>query len=117
MKTRLLDYLFPVLWMGVIFFLSSQPVLPGASTFWQDFIFKKLAHISVYAVLYFLWYRAIRTENAKVKILIPFILTLAYAISDEIHQSFVLGRTATVRDVGYDTLGMVLAMLRLRQLI
>jgi VanZ family protein len=46
---------------------------------------------------------------------------LAYAISDEWHQSFVPGRGATARDVAIDGIGIALAALagtrtRLREL-
>ena len=34
-----------------------------------------------------------------------------YAISDEIHQSFVLSRQASPFDVGFDTAGAVLALI------
>ncbi len=37
-------------------------------------------------------------------------LCVLYGISDEWHQSFVLGRTATWRDVGFDTLGATISM-------
>jgi VanZ family protein len=40
---------------------------------------------------------------------------LAFALSDEYHQSFVLGRTAKLMDVGFDSIGMFLAYLRLKQ--
>lgn len=113
MVRRVLPFLFPVLWMVFIFFLSSQPVLPGPNVFWVDFLFKKVSHISVYAVLFLLWYLAILASSKKKQYLFPFLLTLAYAISDEFHQSLVPGRTPSIRDVGYDSLGMLIAYLRL----
>jgi VanZ family protein len=47
-------------------------------------------------------------------------LCILYAITDEIHQSFVPGRSSRVLDVGIDTLGALLgllpAMIRLRRM-
>jgi VanZ family protein len=43
--------------------------------------------------------------------LIPLFIALAYAITDEFHQSFVRGRHANPRDVAYDFLGMMSVLL------
>jgi len=101
----------PIIWAGLIFAFSSQSILPGFETNTYDFIFKKIAHITVYGVLYFLVYRAVdlqikpKTKKSPAYYLVPFAVLMIYAISDEIHQSFVPGRHATLRDVGYDLLG------------
>jgi VanZ family protein len=107
----------PVLWAGVIFLFSSQQALPGFDTSAVDFIFKKVAHMFVYAVLYLLLARGVEMvadekSDPKVKIFVPLILVLCYAVSDEIHQSFVPNRYATLRDVGYDILGSSLVILK-----
>lgn len=70
----------------------------------------------VYFVLFFLlhwgYYRSTKRKNTLEAWVIPLSLCFAYALSDELHQSFVPGRTATVRDIGYDSLGMTIALLR-----
>ena len=45
------------------------------------------------------------------------ILTVLYAISDEYHQSFIPGRTATVRDIIIDIAGVVFAFISLWKLL
>lgn len=111
----IIAYLPPIVWATVIFLLSSQAMLPSFETSTYDFIFKKMAHITVYAVLYLLLHRAHRlthpTATTHAAWLIPFLLTLVYAVTDEYHQSLVPGRTATLRDIGYDTLGASIAFL------
>lgn len=115
---KLIRFYLPVLtWCGFIFLLSSQSNLPGASTAVLDFIFKKSAHMFVYAVLYWLIYRAINADREKPIYLIPLLLCLLYAATDELHQSLTPGRTATFRDIGYDVLGMGISMLKLKKLI
>jgi VanZ family protein len=108
---------FPVLvWAGFIFFLSSQSVLPGIEETTLNFIFKKLSHITVYAVLYFLLYRGVLmtfgAKKATVAWAAPLVICLAYAITDEIHQSFVPGRYPTTTDIGYDMIGASVALLK-----
>lgn len=115
--------LLPIAWMGVIFFLSDQPILPGLDVFVGDFLFKKIAHMGVFAVLYVCWNISLREiETARGKRIrgkwwICLVLTLVYAGFDEFHQSFVPGRTATIRDVGFDTLGTIIAMLWTHRMI
>ena len=110
-------YLPSFLWAGIIFIFSSQSSLASLDLSILDFIFKKSAHMFVYFVLYFLLYRAIsKTVNQKYQKhfwIFTFILCLVYAFSDEFHQSLVPGRQPTFRDVGYDSLGMLLAFSRI----
>ncbi len=107
----------PLLWMGFIFFLSAQPVLPGPKVMWGDFLFKKGAHMFVYAMLYLWWliffkkYEELSGKKVENKWWWCLVLVFLYALTDEYHQSFILGRTATARDVGFDTLGGLTAML------
>lgn len=107
----------PALWAGVIFLLSSQQTLPGFETSAFDFFLKKLAHMFVYAVLYILSSRGVemvfeKKIYQKERIFLPLLLVVIYALSDEIHQSFVPNRYGTLRDVGYDILGSSLVVLK-----
>lgn len=115
----------PIAWAALIFILSSQSVLPGIEISTLDFVAKKTAHMIVYAVLYILLYRAtaILTDTMPTGkrqqwlLYAPIFLCFAYAISDEIHQSFVPNRFGTVRDVGYDMLGTSIAFLKVYRYI
>lgn len=116
LKNYVFAYLPALLWALVIFFLSNQEVLPGFTVSLLDFIFKKAAHMFVYAVLYLLLFRAYfltqkARKNAKWQYLVPIILCLFYAISDELHQSFVPGRHPSPRDLAYDLLGVTTILL------
>jgi len=82
--------------------------LPAASEFfWKDFIFKKSTHIFFYGILTILIYRALVGEGiSKEKAIFwSILLAFLYGVTDEIHQSFVPGREARVRDLGFDTIG------------
>ena len=114
-KNYCLAYSLPILWAGFIFFLSNQEMLPGFSTSIYDFVFKKSAHMLVYAVLYLLLFRAYQKTNGgmvtKQHYLFPILMSFIYALVDEFHQSTVPGRNPTVRDVGYDMLGVATVLL------
>lgn len=115
-KTVILAYLPPILWASIIFLFSSQTTLPGFEESAYDFILKKAAHIFVYFILYLLVFRGIHLtihpQHKNTLLLLPFFICLFYAISDEFHQSFVPGRYSTLRDIGYDMLGVGIAFLK-----
>jgi hypothetical protein len=92
------------LWAAVIFTLSSIEQVTVSQFFIWDFIAKKVAHVSEYAFLYLLLFRATGRNY-----LLSFIVTIIYAISDEVHQSLVPGRTAAIYDLGFDLSGANIA--------
>ena len=98
-------------WCAVIFIISSIPSLPKVGFIWWDFVLKKSGHVLVYAVLYTLAFKALNAQNNWRT---PFLFGLAFALSDEYHQSFVPGRTALLTDVGFDMFGMFLAYWKLK---
>ena len=89
-----------VLWAALIFALSSIPSLATGLGLW-DLVLRKLAHLVEYAVLGALLLRALRREPAAIA------LGSLYAVTDEIHQSFVAGRHGSPLDWLIDTLGVV----------
>ena len=101
----------PLVWMILIFFLSSQESTQVSDVYTWNFIFFKSLHVLEYAALYFLLFRATLQENSKDQKkarLIALLITFAYAASDELHQTFVPTREGRLRDVGIDTIGMSL---------
>lgn len=115
-------YLPSIFWAILIYIFSDQQKLPGFNISVLDFLLKKLAHIFVYAVLYFLLFRAYiithpTQELTKKYYLLPLFLALIYAITDELHQSYVKGRYATPRDVAYDFLGMMSILLHQQKML
>jgi len=116
MKFKQLLYIWtPVLiWCGLIFWQSSRTLPVVGRTYNQDWLIKNLAHVLEYFILYIFVFRSVNWQKEKVNYLYPLIFIILYGISDEIHQSFVPGRTAWWGDVGFDTLGGLLAGLILR---
>jgi VanZ family protein len=111
---RLDLWLPPLLLMGVIFFLSDQPSLnSGLGAI--DLIGRKLIHFAEYALLCFLWWRALVTVTSPGRAaLFAFLLASGYAATDEYHQTFVDGRHGTPLDWTIDSAGAAAAALKLR---
>jgi VanZ family protein len=91
----------PLLLMGLIFYLSAQPDLNSGLGTW-DAILRKGAHMTEFGLLWFLWTRVVGPFGALA-------IALAYAASDEFHQTFVDGRHGTPVDWAIDAAGMGIA--------
>jgi VanZ family protein len=111
-RSRLATVWLPVFaWAAVIFAFSSIPHLSSGLGVW-DTVLRKGAHITEYAILGALLYRALGREALALAI------GIAFAATDELHQHFVRGRHASPIDVGIDAVGVALGMLvwlRVRQ--
>jgi len=94
----------PVLvWAGVIFAFSSIPSLSTHLGTW-DLVLRKAAHMTEYAILGVLVERATGSRPAA------FVLAVAYACSDEWHQTFVRGRHGSPIDVGIYAVGVLIGL-------
>ena len=104
-RSRVVTVWLPVVaWAAVIFAFSSVPSLSTGLGTW-DTILRKGAHITEYAILGALLYRAFRREAPALA------AGIAYAATDELHQHFVRGRHASPVDVAIDAVGLALGML------
>lgn len=76
-------------------------------------IIRKMAHFSIYTVVGLLLMSLVSTYNIKEKnrLIITLTTGIIYASSDEIHQSFVPGRSPMITDVVIDTMGVILGIL------
>ena len=104
-STQFLRYIPALIIIVISWFLSSQPTLPMPDIQFGD----KIVHFICFGGLSFsfaLWIRKNTWKEYPYRgILTATALTSAYGIIDEIHQSFVQGRTASVFDWIADTAG------------
>lgn len=121
-----------ILWMVVISGFSTEAfsaeqtgrfllsflrwLFPGALPRTLDLLhfgFRKGMHVIEFGILALLWYRALgrdRNPGRMRPALAALALASGFAVADETHQAFVAARTASLADVGWDTLGAVLAL-------
>jgi VanZ family protein len=99
-----------VAWAALIFALSSIPHLGTGLGTW-DTILRKCAHASEYAVLGALLLRALANAPAAL------VLAVAYAGSDELHQTFVRGRHGSPYDVLIDAAGALIGLAAYRRAV
>ncbi len=106
-------YVSLVVWLGVIYFLSSQSLSFLASFNIWEFILRKIFHMFEYAVLAILIFRILgQTEKRHIywNIFWAFLFAVLYAVSDEYHQLFTAGRVGALQDVLIDSIGALIAI-------
>ena len=107
--------IFALLATALIVGISSMPgsVSSGNGSVAGRIIFNS-AHVPAYALITVLWLKAFKRSGhfrfSLRNLLIVFGLVI-FAFVDEIHQSFVPGRTASLKDVGLDMVGIFLGLL------
>jgi hypothetical protein len=97
--------------MAAIFFASSLPAsrLPYYGAY--DVLIKKGGHALGYALLGLAYFFALPPRlSTGYKWILALLMAILFALSDEFHQSFVEGRTSTLRDVLIDGIGAALAL-------
>ncbi|MGQ8870930.1 VanZ family protein [Paenibacillus sp. TSA_86.1] len=72
-----------------------------------EFVFRKTAHLFVYAVLAVLVYSSLRYKRVRVRtcIVVALMIVAMIASIDEYIQQFSPNRTSSIRDVGVDLIG------------
>lgn len=109
-----------VLWMGVIFLFSSRQKIAVTDSYIASFLFFKTLHLIEYAFLYTVTYRAVKNTlqvNKGWVWVLPFCITTLYAVSDEIHQTYIPTREGKPRDAIIDMFGAAIAWISLQQLV
>ncbi|OGY45483.1 MAG: hypothetical protein A2744_02230 [Candidatus Buchananbacteria bacterium RIFCSPHIGHO2_01_FULL_44_11] len=118
---QFINWLVVILWLGVIYYFSHQPDLKSELEPFWDLIFRKIAHMAEYFVLTFLLFRALGQYrlSSKKRLVLALFLAVLSAATDEWHQSFIKGRSASLLDVGVDSIGtltfIILNSLQLRK--
>jgi VanZ family protein len=102
---------------AVIFVLSGIPHL-HATEGALDIVLRKLAHVSLYALLASGCLRGVAAHGLRggPASAAAFALAVAYAVADELHQTLVPGRQGAPLDVAIDAAGAALAVLVLDRL-
>lgn len=92
----------------------NDPFVEGIQLF-----IRKLAHFTIYAIGGFLImnYAYTTDKTIKEKALYSICFGGGYAITDELHQFFVPGRSGNVFDVGIDTAGVIIGVFIYRVLM
>lgn len=111
-----LRWLPSLLVMGVIFTLSSLPSEEVPNFGFLDSLVKHGGHFLGYALLGLAYAFALpRGVSGRAGAMLAVVLALLYALTDEYHQSFVPGRSASWLDVMIDGLGALASVFVMRR--
>lgn len=129
---KIITIILVIVWMILVFYLSNQistdsAKLSGSFTeiilkicnvtninapeqiLLIENIIRKIAHFLLYTLggmLIFLFINLYKIKPNN-KVLISWLIGTVYAITDEIHQLFVIGRSGEIRDICIDSLGVI----------
>ena len=132
-QVKIINIILIVAWMGIVFEFYNQKGTKSSNTSRKvtvavvqavsdktveenepiiektEKVIRKLAHYTIYTVGGFLIMNYTYTTNLKLKekVLYSIAFGTGYAVTDELHQFFMPGRSARVFDVGIDTLGVL----------
>ncbi|MBP3461102.1 MAG: VanZ family protein [Bacilli bacterium] len=136
-KMKILKTLMVLIWMSVIFTFSNQPSKESSNLsdslilktvriiekfnhkqYSDEEILKKfvkpvrkMAHFTIYLVLGILVFLMLKEYNIKDTIIVSLLICIIYALTDEIHQLFIVGRSGNLIDCLIDTLGSIIGIL------
>lgn len=108
-REKIKNWTYVFLWMITIFYLSSIPSFKISKVLKKE-ILSYIAHFFEFFILNFFLYRALLTNQNKKKFKIfitSSIFSVFYAFTDEVHQSFVIGRECSEIDFLIDTFGIL----------
>jgi len=109
----------PLLFMGVLYWLSSLPGTPLPDDpaiyglfYWVPSLVQNALHVPAYAVLSWAswWALGAWLNLPSARVISACAIASAYGIYDEWHQSFVPGRYASFTDITLDVAGAVLGI-------
>lgn len=106
--------------MLVIFLFSSNihHRHPISKSLFSNHGLNNLLHIPAYGGLTLLWFWVIHQKlyNTVKSLFCASAIAFSYGVFEEIHQSFILGRSASVLDIILNTTGITLAVLFVRKM-
>ncbi len=100
--------------MGVIFMWSSLSANTLRKLNPSVLSLADLAHFANFAVLAILAYRALCTFDRFARLALwslVIVFTVLYALSDEVHQAFIPGRSPSAADLAIDTAGGIAGLI------
>jgi VanZ family protein len=118
--SRLLRILFlwapPVAYLGLIFYLSSQSAVAWAAPY-PDKLLHGLEYMALALLLARAWNGGLGRVPAVRLLLWTWVGCVVWAISDELHQSFVPGRDCEALDAVADATGAAIGLVALRLIL
>lgn len=124
MRKEVFWWIITILLCGIIFYFTGTQASTGSNTQHiiekltglspeqasnVNFIFRKATHLTAFGLLGICFFMALRK-----KAFLAWEITTIYAATDEYHQSFVPGRTASYKDVIIDSIGCIIAIFIVR---
>jgi VanZ family protein len=99
-----------IVWLVLIFGLSSIPALSARSIIKLPFQTDKVVHFVEYAIFAVLYYRGLSYGGVRIRLSAVIVVVLSgigVAALDEMYQSYIPGRDSSAFDLAMDSAGIV----------
>jgi len=97
--------------MAIIYYFSTRQTADIIPETVPHFLFFKSLHLAEYAVLAILIFFALLKTKSTI------IFSYLYALSDEIHQTLVPGRSGRFKDTFIDLIGILIGIIIIKNLV
>jgi len=81
----------------------------------EEFVLHKISHIMFFSLLTTIIY--LNLKEKRKRLFYSWLFATLFALTDEIHQSFIIGRSGRALDIGLDSLASLVAILLIWQVI
>lgn len=111
-ESRFLVYHLPaLLYMGLIFIMSSGPVTSPIADLVPDYVLHGLGFAVLYLLVFWAIHEGFVASARRGGYWLPVLITILYGASDEFHQTFVPSRDASLLDLSADAAGALIGLL------
>jgi len=123
---KTISWILLISWAFIIFFLSnqsgelssneSQEIINYVINSNEDILnmihnpLREFMHFFEYFIFGILLYNVFLNYNVKEKIIASILISFIYILTDEIHQTFIPGRTFELLDIGLDLAGSIVGI-------
>lgn len=119
MKEETGHWIFVGLWAGLIWTFSSLPDFQSNFSELWDFIVRKIIHAFEFGILALFLFRASCLSRPRrsmgPSLIFAILVSILYAVTDELHQTFVPGRVGSPIDVVIDVMGILFFLIIIRK--
>lgn len=103
---NILNWAPAVLYMSLIFYLSSQSHPPPVLVVAPDYVLHAVEYFVLYVLVFLALHEGLHRYPGRGSYWVPAVFAILYGVLDEYHQKFVPNRDASIRDLLADMVGV-----------
>lgn len=102
----MLNWALALLYMGLIYYLSSLPNPPSVLVTAPDYVLHAAEYFVLYVLVFLALHEGLHRYPRRGSFWVPALFAILYGMLDEYHQKFVPNRDASIHDLLADMVGV-----------